>query len=266
MSDNTRIRYEVSEMWGKKYHENDAQRARAVCEAVPDDVRTVLEVGCGDGLVTRALKKAGHDPVVTDLSRSALAYVTDLPAVQSTIEHLPFVSAQFDLVCASEVLEHIPEEMYSRVLAEISRVCARYVLVSVPYNENLEWSFARCEKCGCVFHGAYHIRSFNERRLEKLLGDFRCIELRAVVPLIHPDRTTSVELWVRHRLAREYMYYGRSVRCPVCRARVDRAPRRNAIGWIAAAMRYAYRAFFRKKLPLWYVALYQRCSTEKARV
>ncbi|NIO49818.1 MAG: methyltransferase domain-containing protein [Candidatus Aminicenantes bacterium] len=250
--------YENSKMWGKKRPETVLERARLTAKAVPSDAHRVLEVGSGDGLIIKALRKAGHDPVALDISQSALKHIQSSKLVQATGNQLPFPSNSFDLVLACELLEHLPVSIYQDVLDEIARVTKRYIIITVPYQEKLEWNYARCPVCGCIFNGAYHVRSFGERDMKFLFRKIECINLKGIVKLPHPDRTISLELFIRHRLAREYLYTGPSITCPVCLSTVDKRPRRNWIGWIASGMRNFYRMIYRKKIPLWYLAVYEK--------
>jgi hypothetical protein len=134
----------------------------------------------------------------------------------------------------------------------------KYIIVTVPYQEKLEWNYARCPACGCIFDGAYHLRSFNENDLKFLFKGFRCNSLREIVHVLHPDRTMAIELFIRHQLASEYLYCSPSVKCPLCFTPVDRRPDRNWIGWLAAGIRYLYRIISRRKIPLWYVAVHEK--------
>jgi SAM-dependent methyltransferase len=45
-------------------------------------------------------------------------------------ENLPFAANEFDLACAIEVLEHVPDPEHT--LAEMARCAERHLLVSVP--------------------------------------------------------------------------------------------------------------------------------------
>lgn len=259
MTDSQRELYEDPQMWGKKYPETDLERARLTVKAVPTEVRTILEAGSGDGLVTNALRKAGYEPVALDISQSALKHLRAGRSVQAAAGQLPFPSNSFDLVLACELIEHLPVSEYTAALNEIARVAKRYVIVTVPWHENLEWNYARCPVCGCVFNGAYHVRSFDESRMKSLLKNFRCVRLEGIIESLHPDRTIALELFIRHRLAMEYLYCGHSIKCPVCRSPVDKKPRRNWIGWLAAGIRYCYRMISRKRRPLWYLSVYEKC-------
>jgi hypothetical protein len=245
-------------MWGKEYPEIDLERARLTVGAVPSDVKTILELGSGDGLVVKALRKAGHDPVALDICQSALKYIQGRKLVQGTAFQLPFYSNSFDLVLACELLEHIPHSAYSGVLDEITRVAKKYVIITVPYREKLELNYARCPACGCIFNGSYHVRSFGEINMKFLFKTLECASLKRIVNVLHPDRTIDVELFIRHHLATEYLYFNPSVRCPVCLSPIEKRPRRNWIGWFAAGVRYFYRMIFRKKSYLWYLALYEK--------
>lgn len=125
--------YENPIMWGEKYPKTNLERARLTTKAVPVDVQTILEVGSGDGLIIKALRKAGHDPVALDISHSALKHIQDSKLVQGTASQLPFPSNCFDLVLACELLEHLPISLYKDVLDEIVRVAKIYIIITVPY-------------------------------------------------------------------------------------------------------------------------------------
>lgn len=253
-----RIFYEDPKRWGKTYHQINLDRAVLTAQAVPENAKNILEVGSGDGLILNTLRKAGHDPVAFDISRNALKHIQSSKLVQGTASTLPFSSNSFDLILACEVLEHIPNHIYKSVLDEIIRVTKKYVLITVPYREKLELNYARCTACGCIFNGSYHVKSFNDHDMKFLFKNFKCISLKKIVKILHPDRTHSLELFIRHHLATEYLYCGSSVKCPLCLSSVKEKPHRNWIGWIASAMRCLYRIPARRKIPLWYLAVYQK--------
>ena len=102
--------------------------------------RSILDVGCGEGVLTDQWAQRLGDGRVVGL---------DLPDPKLQAEwagrgrpNLEFVSAdvtgglaygdgEFELVCATEVLEHVPAP--EQVVAEMARVASRHLIVSVPH-------------------------------------------------------------------------------------------------------------------------------------
>jgi len=250
--------YENPRLWEQTPPKTVLKRISLTTDALPDDVTTILEVGSGNGLLIKSLRDSGYDPVASDISSNALKHIHSTKRVQAEASDLPFPTDSFDLLLACELLEHIPVPIFNRVLDEIARVSHKYIIITTPYQEELSWSYARCPACGCIFNGAYHIRSFTEGDIQSLFKEFKCISMREIVNILHPDRTTKFELFIRHQLASEYLYFAPSVTCPLCLSPVDKRPSRSWIGWGASAIRYLHRVFSRKKTPLWYLAVFKR--------
>lgn len=86
----------------------------------------ILDIGCGAGMLTNALSQAGHCVFGIDLSESSLAIAkkrdpTGLVMYQKANAYaLPFPDSSFEIVCATDVLEHV--EMPQKLIAEASRV------------------------------------------------------------------------------------------------------------------------------------------------
>lgn len=75
--------------------------------------RTVLDYGCGIGIESRRLARAGHTVIAADINVSSLAVThRAVPAVQTVLiaETAPFVdeSIDFDVFYCNGVLHHIP--------------------------------------------------------------------------------------------------------------------------------------------------------------
>jgi SAM-dependent methyltransferase len=92
--------------------------------SLPFDVhgRRILDLGCGPGVYSAALARAGASVVSTDLDAAELNLYGMPPecSVVSDGRTLPFPCQAFDAVVCSNVLEHTPEPY--AVLAEIERV------------------------------------------------------------------------------------------------------------------------------------------------
>jgi SAM-dependent methyltransferase len=105
----------------------------------------VLEIGCGTGYVLQALRAAlprshllGSEIYVNGLPYAANRIGPDVKLCQMDAREIPY-SAEFDLICAFDVLEHIEEDEH--VLEEFCRALrpGGGVLLSVPQHPFL-WS------------------------------------------------------------------------------------------------------------------------------
>lgn len=111
----------------------------AVDDAVRDVApRSVLDVGCGEGVVTKRVAQAVPAAAVVglDVGDPTLAAEWErrrggnVDFRAGSAYALPYDDGAFDLVCALEVLEHL--ERPADALAELGRVAARAIVASVP--------------------------------------------------------------------------------------------------------------------------------------
>jgi SAM-dependent methyltransferase len=98
--------------------------------------RSVLDVGCAEGIVCRALHDLSWQNTWTgcDVRDAALRIASQIAPhahwTRANAFNLPFASAGFDLILCAEVLEHVPNP--ERALRELARVSRRWLLLSVP--------------------------------------------------------------------------------------------------------------------------------------
>jgi SAM-dependent methyltransferase len=102
------------------------KRAAFVRRLVPRG--SVLDVGCGTGLLAERLSAAGYRVVGIDPSEGMLAVMRDrspgVEAVKGSGDDLPFEHDRFDLVVTVATLHHIAAaDRVGATLAEMVRVC-----------------------------------------------------------------------------------------------------------------------------------------------
>jgi ubiquinone/menaquinone biosynthesis C-methylase UbiE len=84
--------------------------------------RTVLEVGCGTGLLLERMHRFAREACGIDLSEGMLARARarGLDVVQGSVTALPFADDRFDVACSFKVLAHVREIRHA--LREMLRV------------------------------------------------------------------------------------------------------------------------------------------------
>ncbi len=190
------------------------ERARLADEWLPAEVSSVLDIGCGNGIYTRH-PASSRSKVGLDLSLTALRLV-GTARVQATAARLPFGDGQFDAAVSMEMLEHLPLPIYQVTLDEILRVSRSYILITVPYNENLAYSLVTCPACHGTFHPYQHVRSFSEAALQHLFASrAHLLRLEGILPT---QRRAFHAVWnlvraYKHRRGRNFP--AGSV-CPQC--------------------------------------------------
>ncbi|MFA5752047.1 MAG: class I SAM-dependent methyltransferase [Bacteroidales bacterium] len=156
----------------KQYRRKEAevQRVGSLMRMLPADAVDVLEAGCRDGFIT--LKLAEKYPVVTalDLKLPQIDHAK-VTCVKGDITALPFKEGAFDLVVCTEVLEHIPPEKLGTACRELMRVSRRYLLIGVPYKQDLRVHAMKCIHCGTMNPTTGHVNTFDEDLLKTLLND-----------------------------------------------------------------------------------------------
>ena len=87
--------------------------------------RSVLEVGCGTGLILERIKEYAASAQGVDLSEGMLehARARGLDVEVGSATELPFADESFDVTCSFKVLAHVPD--IQRALLEMARVTRR---------------------------------------------------------------------------------------------------------------------------------------------
>ena len=119
---------------------------RAVIHALltrvqPSGPLSVLDAGCGTGRNLEEYARLGEATGI-DPSPEAVAFCHERglsQVIEGSLENLPFSAALFDVVCATDVLEHVDDDLGA--LTELSRVTRRggFLLATVPAYQWL-WS------------------------------------------------------------------------------------------------------------------------------
>jgi len=211
--------YEQSNIWDRNFLEIYAEKERIeeIIKIIPSSIKTILDVGCGNGAFINTLANTSlnkFDRIVgVDSSKEALKYVK-VEKYKASISNLPFENKSFNLVTCLEVLEHLSQEDFKRGILELQRVAKKYIIITVPNEEDLEHSLAMCPKCNCWFNPYFHVRSFNKSVLNNLFNNYKLINIKEIGPAIEYRLYPSL-LYSFYRNWRKILPPKTSI-CPQC--------------------------------------------------
>jgi 2-polyprenyl-3-methyl-5-hydroxy-6-metoxy-1,4-benzoquinol methylase len=145
--------------------------------------RSILDVGCGEGVLTAEwAERLGDGRIVgIDLDDPKLRVEWERrsrPNLEFRAEEatsLSFADDEFDMACAIEVLEHVPEP--EATVAEMARVASRHLLVSVP-REPL-WrglNMARGAYLRDLGNTPGHVNHWSKRAFVEMLSRYGTVE------------------------------------------------------------------------------------------
>lgn len=130
----------------KQKRDRNTQQAILQTLQAPGTVRTVLDLPCGTGRLTRLLVDAGFDYTGVDQSEAMLTVarekVVGRPGVRlmtGDATRLPFEDASFDAVVCVRFLNLFPSELRRPMLQEMRRVSRRFLLAESRYSRELTW-------------------------------------------------------------------------------------------------------------------------------
>ena len=111
-------------------------RIEKIIELTQPEGKKILEVGCNECFVSKALMENGGIVTPVDYDNELVKKakdIFDLDVVQADIQNLPFADGEFDIALGCEVLEHIFNPF--KGLSELFRVAKEKVIITVPVGE-----------------------------------------------------------------------------------------------------------------------------------
>ena len=218
---------------------------------IPQNIASILEVGCGDGRVSKGID-GNFTLIGTDIRSSE---INKFPGTKfiSDISNLPIKDKKFDLILSTEVLEHLDNKTFSQALGEISRVAKRYILITVPFEENLSVQWMKCSICAQIFHAWGHLRKFNSQNLKELFDGADLVEKRFFSP--NESRIPPFTYVIIKKLGNVWST-GNSL-CPRCGSKPLQSEG-NMFGKILQRLIWRFIKVSPFKKPIWVGCLYEK--------
>lgn len=167
------------------------QRLDAIVKSIPaqNDIN-VLDAGCGEGHLINELYKKSHSHYygvdVTEIAiEKALNRCPFAKFSIADLASLKFEDGFFDVVIATEVLEHIID--YRAAISELIRVLKKGGTLIVTFPNEVLWTISRFFLGRRPVKVPDHVNSFNPSKMKKIVGlqliSLRSLPFNTVFPL-----------------------------------------------------------------------------------
>ncbi|MCX8479485.1 MAG: hypothetical protein RL138_939 [Bacteroidota bacterium] len=251
--------FELDATWEAEHYLDGAERERIekTISMIPSGINNLLDVGTGNAAFLAVLEERLAISQIEGLEYSEAGIRNKLckaPVRQGSADRLPFNKFDFDLVTCLEVLEHLPQPVFRNAVQEIQRVAGKYILVSVPYQENRV--NVTCPQCNCKFNPNTHVRSFYKRDIENLFADFELTFLESF--------GNKREMYFgKYRNVAKQVFMGKKFPkqavCPLCQYTLASNEMKKSVTMKSGSNKLSLikRLFF-YNAPRWYIALYKR--------
>ena len=167
-----KIVYDIFD-WSKINHSFLKEKIEKIIECIPTNVSTIIDIGCGNGVITNVLGNI-YEVLGVDRSENALKTV-ETEKISASSDAVPLPDKSFDLVLSSELLEHLNDEDLMGTVREIKRLSKKYIFITVPNDENPDKLSIKCPNCSYIYNSPNHLRSFNTNSFRVLFPEYNIL-------------------------------------------------------------------------------------------
>lgn len=185
---------------------------------------SVIDIGARDGYFSTRLTQYFDSVTALDLEKPTIDEER-IHCVQGDIRCFDFEDSSFDFVFCAEVLEHIPTSSLEQACAELARVSREFLLIGVPYRQDLRAGRTTCYSCGQKNPPWGHVNRFDEYRLMRLFPGYEVQETSFVGQT--KARTSPIATWLMDLAGNPYGTYHQEEPCIGCGNKLKNPPPRK---------------------------------------
>ena len=198
-----------------------------ISKIIPKDVKTIIDIGCGEGFFTSRMAQ-NYQVIGNDINEKNLVKL-QCPTLNCFAHEIDLEPESIDLIFSSEMLEHLPDEnTLLKTVQKFKTISRKYILITVPNQQNLNNNSLKCGRCGHIFNSSFHNFSFDRKKLESLFPGFRTIHFDTIGPVDRPYKHNWL-LYIRNNLANNWALPNRYTTCPNCANSKDFVHKKNIL-------------------------------------
>lgn len=231
-----------------------------IFEIIPSDVKTIIDIGCGNGHITNALSKK-FDITGVDRSQNALRHV-ESKKIKASCDQVPVEDKSFDLVFSSELIEHLEDDVFYKTIEEFKRISKKYIFLSIPNRENVKKNLIQCPECHYIYNRSYHLRGFTLAKIKKYFEEYEILYVCETGSLIRhynqflsmiKTKITPPNSWIPYYVMPKEK---RKTFCPKCEHKFDYPYRFNLFSFAIDMLNI----LLSPKRPYWLMIFLQKKS------
>ena len=166
--------FDYSEQNLPEITKNEFSRLReSIIREISNDLSIVLDVGCGNGWVSKKLIPLGKKVISMDISSTnpinAIREVQhkNHAGLIADAYNIPLKENSIDCIIASEILEHVPDpKSFIISLIKLLKHNGK-LIITTPFNEKIEYYL--CVHCNKPTPKSAHLHSFNEDNIIRFI-------------------------------------------------------------------------------------------------
>lgn len=168
--------FDYSEQNISEVTKNEFRRLReSILEEISNEMSIILDIGCGNGWVSKKLIPLGKKVISLDISPvNTFNAIKDVQhknhaGLIADVYNLPIKENSIDCIIASEILEHVSDpKTFINSLIKILKKNGE-LIITTPYNEKIEYYL--CIHCNRPTPKNAHLHSFNETNIIQFMPE-----------------------------------------------------------------------------------------------
>jgi SAM-dependent methyltransferase len=244
--------------------EREGERVASLLALLPKRIESALDVGARDGFISKLLAERIARVTALDLVQPLIDDAR-IRCVKGDVTALEFPQKSVEFVLCAEVLEHIPTPLLATACNELTRVSSRYVLVGVPFKQDIRVGRTTCRACGAQNPPWGHVQSFDEARLRNLFP--ACDVVRVCFVGVGAAQTNVISSLLMDLAGNPFGTYAQDEPCLFCGAALEPPPERRV--WQKVLTKLAFyvgnlHAPLMRRRPNWIHILFERRPRQTA--
>jgi ubiquinone/menaquinone biosynthesis C-methylase UbiE len=203
---------------------NEQLRIENLMNLIPEKGSIALDVGARDGYLSIKLTEYFAKVVAVDLEQPQIIH-DRVESQQGDITQLGFSDNSLDLVLCSEVLEHIPSSLLVKACSELARVSKKYLIIGVPYKQDLRFGRTTCLTCHKKNPPWGHVNKFDEAMLKSLFPNLKIEKIEFVG--VTKSKTNFLSSFLMDLAGNPYGTYSQDEVCVHCNNKLIDPKHRN---------------------------------------